>query len=130
MQRLSTPFRSLAIAGLAALSLNATAQTYPDKPITMVVVFAADGTADIVGRVIGAQLSKQLGQQVVVDNKPGAGGTIGAAAVARAKPDGYTMLQLVSSHATAETMFKNRGYEVLRDFAPIAPLGTSPYWVL
>src|SRR4249920_2951039 len=107
MRRLSTLCRALAIASLASLSLQASAQTYPDKPITMVVVFAAGGTADIVGRVIGAQLSKQLGKQVIVDNKPGAGGTIGAGAVARAKPDGYTMLQLVSRHATAETMFKN-----------------------
>ena len=122
-------FRAL-VATAACLPLAALAQGYPEKPITMVVVFAAGGTADIVGRVVGAQLSKQLGQQVVVENKPGAGGTIGAGTVARAKPDGYTMLQLVSSHATAETMFKNRGYDVLKDLVPVSTVGTSPYWVL
>lgn len=118
------------LALLACLPFVASAQNYPDKPITLVVIFAAGGTSDIVGRIIAAQLTKQLGQQVVVENKPGAGGTIGAAAVARSKPDGYTMLSMVSSHSTAETMFKNRPYDLVRDFAPISTIGTSPYWVL
>jgi len=112
------------------LAMPASAQPYPSKPISMVVVFAAGGTADIVGRTLGAQLSKQLGQQVVIDNKPGAGGTVGATAVARAKPDGYTMLMLVSSHTTAETLFKSRPYDLLKDFAPVSTIGTSAYWVL
>jgi tripartite-type tricarboxylate transporter receptor subunit TctC len=71
-----------------------------------------------------------LGKQVVVDNKPGAGGTIGATAVARSKPDGYTMLMLVSTHTTAETLFKTRQYDLLKDFAPVTTIGTSAYWVL
>ena len=118
------------LAGLSALPLVASAQTWPEKPITLVVAFAPGGAADIVGRVVAAQLSKQLGQQVIVDNKPGAGATIAASAVARAKPDGYTMLQLVSSHATAETLYKNRGYDAMKDLAPISALATSPYYVL
>src|SRR4030095_244073 len=73
---------------------------------------------------------KQLGQQVVIENKPGAGGTVGATAVARAKPDGYTMLMLVSSHTTAETLFKARPYDLTKDFAPVPTIGTSAYWVL
>jgi tripartite-type tricarboxylate transporter receptor subunit TctC len=96
----------------------------------MVVVFAAGGTADIVGRTVGAKLSQQLGQQVVVDNKAGAGGTVGATAVARARPDGYTMLMLVSSHTTAETLFRNKSYDLLKDFAPVSTIGTSAYWLL
>jgi len=122
--------RFLFAATVAAVSATAAAQPYPSKPISMVVVFAAGGTADIVGRTLGAQLSKQLGQQVVIDNKPGAGGTVGATAVARAKPDGYTMLMLVSSHTTAETLFKSRPYDLLKDFAPVSTIGTSAYWVL
>ena len=122
--------RFLFAATVAAVSATAAAQPYPSKPISMVVVFAAGGTADIVGRTLGAQLSKQLGQQVVIDNKPGAGGTVGATAVARAKPDGYTVLMLVSSHTTAETLFKSRPYDLLKDFAPVSTIGTSAYWVL
>ena len=120
-----------ALLALAALlAPTASAQPYPARPISMVVVFAAGGTADIVGRTLAAQLSTQLGKQVVVDNKPGAGGTIGATAVARSKPDGYTMLMLVSTHTTAETLFKTRQYELLKDFAPVSTIGTSAYWVL
>ena len=128
MRRMST---SLALAAVVALSAaQAAAQTWPAKPITLVVVFAAGGTTDIVGRTLGAKLSQQLGQQVIVDNKPGAGGTLGATLVARAKPDGYTLLMLLSSHSTAETLFKNRTYDLSKDFAPISMIGTSPYWML
>src|SRR5207237_9787941 len=75
---ISSSLRNVAFAFLAAcISAGVPAQPYPDKPITLVVVFAAGATADIVGRVVGAQLSKQLGQQVIIDNKPGAGGNIG-----------------------------------------------------
>ena len=122
--------RAALIALAAILPQRALAQPYPARPISMVVVFAAGGTADIVGRTLAAQLSTQLGKQVVVDNKPGAGGTIGATAVARSKPDGYTMLMLVSTHTTAETLFKTRQYDLLKDFAPVTTIGTSAYWVL
>ena len=123
---------TLCIAVAASLAAPPShAQAWPTKPISMIVVFAAGGTADIVGRTLAAQLGKQLGQQVIVDNKPGAGGTVGAAAVARAKPDGYTMLMLVSSHTTAETLFRQqRQYDLLKDFAPVTTIGTSPYWLL
>jgi tripartite-type tricarboxylate transporter receptor subunit TctC len=121
----------IAFAGLALLlSLPALAQSWPSRPISMVVVFAAGGTADIVGRTLASQLSAQLKQQVIIDNRPGAGGTIGATTVAHAKPDGYTMLMIVSTHTTAETLFKDRSYDLLRDFAPVTTIGTSAYWVL
>jgi len=119
------------LAGLAMLlSQPALAQPWPSRPISVVVVFAAGGTADIVGRTLGAQLSPQLHQQIIIENKPGAGGTIGATAVAHSKPDGYTMLMLVSTHTTAETLFKGRPYDLLKDFAPVTTIGTSAYWIL
>ena len=127
---MSRSVAAAAVALFASIASVCSAQPWPSKPISMVVVFAAGGTADIVGRTVGAQLSKQLGQQVVVDNKVGAGGTVGATAVARAKPDGYTMLMLVSSHTTAETLFKNRSYDLMKDFAPVSTIGTSAYWLL
>ena len=119
-----------AAAAVAVAPLPALSQAYPAKPITMVLVFAPGGTVDIVGRTLANQLTKELGQQVIVDNKAGAGGTIGATAVARAKPDGYTVLMLVSSHAVGETLYKNRPYDLTRDFAPVSLIGTSPYWLL
>jgi tripartite-type tricarboxylate transporter receptor subunit TctC len=120
------------VAALAALAFAAPAasQAWPTKPITMVVVFAPGGTVDIVGRSVANLLTQQLGQQVIVDNKAGAGGTIGATAVARAKPDGYTLLMLVSSHAVAESLYKKRPYELEKDFQPVSMIGTSPYWLL
>jgi tripartite-type tricarboxylate transporter receptor subunit TctC len=121
---------SAALAVLAVSSVSANAQSWPTKPITMVVVFAPGGTVDIVGRTVANQLTQQLGQQVIVDNKAGAGGTIGAAAVARAKPDGYTILMLVSSHAVGETLYKKRPYDLSKDFTPVSLIGTSPYWLL
>ena len=121
---------SLATLGALALALPAASQTWPAKPITMVVVFAPGGTVDIVGRSVANLLTQQLGQQVVVDNKAGAGGTIGATAVARAKPDGYTLLMLVSSHAVAESLYRKRPYDLQKDFQPVSMIGTSPYWLL
>jgi len=106
------------------------AQPWPSKPVTMVVVFAPGGTVDIVGRTLANKLSQQLGQSVVVDNKTGAGGVIGATAVANAKPDGYTFLMLVSSHAVGETLYPKRPYDLGRNFAPSSLIGTSPYWLL
>lgn len=120
----------LLLAGVAMSSPSLAADAWPTKPITLVLVFAPGGTVDIVGRTLANQLTKELGQQVIVDNKAGAGGTIGATAVARAKPDGYTILMLVSSHAVGETLYKQRPYDLVKDFAPVSLIGTSPYWLL
>lgn len=119
----------LAIAGIA-IAPSAVAQPWPSKPVTMVVVFAPGGTVDIVGRTLANKLSQQLGQSVVVDNKVGAGGVIGATAVANAKPDGYTFLMMVSSHAVGETLYPKRPYDLGKNFAPSSLIGTSPYWLL
>ncbi|MEO8752194.1 MAG: tripartite tricarboxylate transporter substrate binding protein [Casimicrobiaceae bacterium] len=118
-----------ALAGIA-LAPHAGAQPWPARPVTMVVVFAPGGTVDIVGRTLANKLSQQLGQAVIVDNKVGAGGVIGAAAVANTKPDGYTFLMLVSSHAVGETLYPKRAYDLGKNFVPSSLIGTSPYWLL
>jgi tripartite-type tricarboxylate transporter receptor subunit TctC len=102
------------VAGTAA------AQTYPARPIRMVVPFPAGGPTDIVGRTMAQKMSELLGQQVIVDNRGGAGGMIGTEQVAKAAPDGYTMLMgTIGGIAVAMSLQPNRGYDTLRDFAPI-----------
>jgi tripartite-type tricarboxylate transporter receptor subunit TctC len=118
----------LAALGLAlALSHPASAQTYPSKPIRMVVGFPAGGTTDVMGRLISQKLSERLGQQVVVDNRPGASGMIGADAVAKAAPDGYTLLMSSSTHATYAALYANAPFDAVKDFEPISFIGTTPY---
>ncbi len=122
--------RRTMLGGLAGLSLagGASAQgAYPSKPIRLVVAFAPGGFTDIVGRVTAAKLSEALGQQVVVDNKAGAGGIIGTEIGAKAAPDGYTLLLgTISTHAMNPHLYKSLPYEPVRDFAPVARVATSP----
>src|SRR5674476_80194 len=96
----------LALAATAALVVSASAQTYPVKPITMVVPFAAGGPTDIVARMVGENMSKTLGQQVVVENVAGAGGTTGITRASQAKPDGYTiMMGHMGTHGAAPALY-------------------------
>jgi tripartite-type tricarboxylate transporter receptor subunit TctC len=123
--------RAVTIGGLAALgavALPVRAQSkWPSRPITYVVPFAAGGTTDVLGRMIGARLAQMLGQPIVVDNKPGAGGNIGSAYVAKAAPDGYTILGgTISSHAINVSLYPNMPYDPVKDFVPIALIGTLP----
>ncbi len=97
----------------------AASQKYPDRPIRLVVPFAAGGNTDIFARVIGAKITEKLGQQVVVDNRGGAGATIGTAMVARAAPDGYTLLMVSGSHVVNPHIYKSLPYDTLKDFSPI-----------
>ena len=100
---------------------------YPERSIRLVIPFAPGGNTDIVGRRFGAKITPHLGQQVVIDNKGGAGGTIGTAEVARAKPDGYTLLLGTSStHAINPSAMENIPYDPVKDFAPIAVIGITP----
>jgi len=92
---------------------------YPDRPIRLVVPFAAGGNTDIFARVIGVKITEKLGQQVVVDNRAGAGATIGTAVVARAAPDGYTLLMVSGSHVVNPHIYKSLPYDTLKDFSPI-----------
>jgi tripartite-type tricarboxylate transporter receptor subunit TctC len=111
--------------GLAVAATDVGAQTWPSKPLHMVVPVGAGSTTDIVPRVVFEQLSPQLGQPIVVENRTGAGGTIGSAAVARAEPDGYTALVHSNAHAIAPALYANLSYHPARDFAAVVPLGIS-----
>jgi tripartite-type tricarboxylate transporter receptor subunit TctC len=120
---------TMTFAALAASALvgPAFAQTYPDRTITMVVPFAAGGSTDLVARILAQKLTEQLGQSVVVENRAGAGGNIGAAAVAKAAPDGYTVLYgTISTHTLNPLMAKKSAYDPIKDFEPIALIGNIP----
>jgi tripartite-type tricarboxylate transporter receptor subunit TctC len=125
--RLTLGASALAV-GLASVMAagSAFAAAYPERPVTMIVSFAAGGGADISARVLARELSKSLGQQVVVDNRGGAGGRIGIGAAARAKPDGYTVLLTSSVYVVNPSMFKQIPYDPDKDFLPIVEIGVSP----
>jgi tripartite-type tricarboxylate transporter receptor subunit TctC len=109
-----------------AASGSASAQAFPTKPIRLVVGFAPGGPADVMARLIGQRVSAILGQSVVIDNRPGAGGTIGARAVAESDPDGHTLLLgNTSTLVISPLIYKNVGYDPVKAFAPIALLGTT-----
>lgn len=122
-------FRPLAAAAVAlTCSLAAHAQGFPSKPITLVVGFASGGSADILARLVAQKLS--LGQQVIVDNKPGAGGTIAAAAVAQAPADGHTLLFVTSGHAGSSALFPKLAYDPQKSFVPVVKVGATPVVVV
>ncbi|MFS0758232.1 tripartite tricarboxylate transporter substrate binding protein [Noviherbaspirillum sp. 1P10PC] len=114
------------IAGLMHVTAAAQGPVYPTKPIRVVVPFTAGSTTDIIARAITDKLSASLGQQVIVDNRGGAGGTIGAAAVAHAAPDGYTLLIHSSSHTVSPSTFAKLPYDTIKDFAGVTPIATLP----
>jgi tripartite-type tricarboxylate transporter receptor subunit TctC len=123
MHRLCWAFAALCL-GLSA----AQAQTYPNKPIRLVVGFAPGGNTDTVARVVGQKLGERLGQQVIIENKAGAGGTIGTAEVARAAPDGYTLtIGTTMTHAIAVAAYAKLPYDPVADFEPIALVANAPY---
>jgi len=114
-------------ASAAAFSPAAHAQMDPSKPIRMVVGFPAGGTTDITARTIGAKMTQRYGQQVIIDNRPGASGIIGADIVAKANPDGYTLLMSSSTHGTNLSLYSKLPYDTVKDFAPVALVATTPY---
>jgi tripartite-type tricarboxylate transporter receptor subunit TctC len=113
--------RAFLAAALALFAGGASAQAWPSKPIRIVVPFTPGGSTDILGRAIGQKLAESLGQQVIVENRPGAGGSIGAEAVARAAPDGYTLLMgHIGTLAVNPTLYPKLGYDPLKSFVPVA----------
>jgi tripartite-type tricarboxylate transporter receptor subunit TctC len=123
--------RMLAIAIAAVAALTAThlpaEENYPSRSVRMVIPFAAGGPTDIVGRIMGARMGELLGQQFVVEDKSGAGGNIGADAVAKSEPDGYTLLMAtVSTQAINPALYKHIPYDPIRDFAPVGRVGVTP----
>ena len=115
-----------AAAALPIVSCLAHAQTYPARPVRIIAGFPAGSTTDIVARLIGHWLADRLGQTFVIENRPGAGGTIGAEAVVRAAPDGYTLLAVGSNNAINETLYQRLGYVFPRDIAPVASVVSVP----
>jgi tripartite-type tricarboxylate transporter receptor subunit TctC len=117
----------LPVFGLALASVESHAQSWPTKPLRAVVPIAAGSLADTVPRVVFEPLSERLGQPIVVDNRPGAGMTLGAGLVARAAPNGYTLLATSSAHTIAPALYPALDYQPVRDFVAVAPLGASPF---
>jgi tripartite-type tricarboxylate transporter receptor subunit TctC/uncharacterized protein YjiS (DUF1127 family) len=110
-----------------ALAISASAQSYPAKPIRLIVPFAPGGPTDISARIVGDELSKSLSQSVLVDNRPGAGGNIGAEAAAKAAPDGYILFWAqAATHGINPSLYRRLGYDAVRDFSPIALIVSEP----
>jgi tripartite-type tricarboxylate transporter receptor subunit TctC len=123
--------QSLAALTVAALPLWAGAQSYPNKPIKLIVPFPAGGATDILARALSQKLGEKIGQTVVVDNRPGAGGTIGSDAAAKSAPDGYTLLLATSStHSIGPAINPKIPYDAVADFTPLGYVATSPNLVL
>src|SRR5262245_60449440 len=117
---------TLLAAASVLLSGAALAQDYPNKSIRIIVPFTPGSATDVMGRIVGERLNAAWGQPVIVDNKPGAGGSIGIRETARSDPDGYTMVVVSSGHAVNHVLHKDLGYDTLKDFASVAMLGSLP----
>lgn len=122
----------LRVATIAVISIlavmpwsGAGAQDYPNRPVRIIVPFGAGGPADVYARVLAQHLGDSFKQSFVVENRPGAGAIIGTDAVAKAEPDGYTLLLMSNTHTTNESLIPNRPYELMRDFAPVSPINYS-----
>ncbi|HKU70854.1 MAG TPA: tripartite tricarboxylate transporter substrate binding protein [Burkholderiales bacterium] len=116
----------LALAGVTVVAGGAAAQSYPSKPVRLIVPFSPGGAADVPMRIIAQKLSEQMGQQVVIENRPGAGSTIGADLAAKAVPDGYTLFTISNTHFVSAALYKKLPYESLNDFTPITQMTSAP----
>ncbi len=121
---LALPFAAAALA--CALALPAHALDYPTRPVRLVVGFPPGGSADIVARIVGQALTERMGQSFVIDNKPGAGSNLGTDIVARAEPDGYTLMADSVSNAINPTLYKKLTYDQIKDFVPVASIDVVP----
>src|SRR5215204_3340522 len=123
-KRISRAAAILWLAALAAGPMPVFAQQYPAKPVRMIIPFAAGGATDTVVRIVANRLPELLGQQVVIDNRTGAGGLIGTEIAAHSSPDGYTLLATGTPHVIVPNLYKKISYDTLRDFEPIMEIGT------
>jgi tripartite-type tricarboxylate transporter receptor subunit TctC len=120
-------FRALAIVAMAAIGTDGTAQDWPSRPVSIVNLFGAGGSGDFASRAVAKALSDKFGQPFVVDNRPGAGGSVGSAFVAKSKPDGYTLLMTATGPAVLnQLLFRSVPYDTDRDFAPVILVGELP----
>jgi len=110
-------------AALAVAATSTFAQGYPARPVKIVVPFAAGGVADITARVLSQKMGETMGQQVIVENRPSAGGIVASEAVAKAEPDGYTLLFITNGNAVSASLFKSLPYDTVNDFAPVSTVG-------
>jgi tripartite-type tricarboxylate transporter receptor subunit TctC len=122
MQRLCF---AIALAALTLAAGGALAQTYPSKPVRIVVPFVAGGAVDMLARMVGQKVSEQIGQPVIVENRPGAGGNVAADAVAKSPPDGYTILQNTNGQAISPAIYRSLPFDVTKDFIPVTQLVAS-----
>ena len=124
-------FRSLFVGTLlAAMASASVAQAYPNRPVKLIVPFAPGGFTDVVARILGQRLSVAMGQQFIVENKAGAGSTIGADYVAKSAPDGYTLVMVSSTHVISPWIYKNMPYDPIKAFTPVTRLVDSAYVLL
>jgi tripartite-type tricarboxylate transporter receptor subunit TctC len=115
-----------AAALAAAIALDAHSQSYPARAVRLIIPFSAGGAADVPGRILADRLTASLGQQVVIDNRPGAGSTIGAEAAAKAAPDGYTLFMISNTHFVSAALHKKLTYDPLNDYTPITQITSAP----
>jgi tripartite-type tricarboxylate transporter receptor subunit TctC len=113
------------LAALIALASPSGAQSWPNKPVKIVVPFGPGGPADVYARILGQELTGVFGQQFIIDNKPGAGALIGTDIAAKSAPDGYTLLMMSNTHTTNETLFANKPYALMRDLVAVTPVNSS-----
>ncbi len=127
MNRITRVAAACALAAAIPATIPAAwAQAWPARPVNLIVPFPAGGTTDVLARALGQELSKSLGQPVVVENRPGAGATLGADHVAKAKPDGYTLLMGAVHHTIATSVYRRLGYDFQKDLAPITVVAVVP----
>lgn len=119
----STIARRVAALALAAAAAAASAQSYPTRPVRIVVPFGPGGVADISARAVAQKMGESMGQQVIVENKPSAGGILASETVAKAEPDGYTLLFITKCNSVSESLFKSLPYNSVKDFAPVSTVG-------
>jgi tripartite-type tricarboxylate transporter receptor subunit TctC len=120
----------VAAAACAAAGTALAQDVYPSKPVHLLVPFPPGGAVDVVARSLGDELAKRLGQSIIIENRPGAGGTLAAMATAKSAPDGYTLVVVASGHAIVPFLFPKLQYDVFKDFTPVSLLGNSPNLVL